>query len=195
MKNILFVGNSYTYYNDMPEVLFAQEACHAGIEVNVTAVTKGGYYLDQFADPENEHGKRLRETVAGKKYDCIILQDQSMNPIKDEKKFLDSVGAMKRLLGAHTDRFVLYATWGRKTGSPQLDELGLDTEQMARGLSEAYNKAGKMFGMDVAEVGKAFLRYSAERPDADLYNPDLSHPSELGSAVAARVIFSTVFGK
>ena len=26
MKNILFVGNSYTYYSDMPEALFAPMA-------------------------------------------------------------------------------------------------------------------------------------------------------------------------
>lgn len=193
MKNILFVGNSYTFYNDMPNSIFAKMARDAGIDVNVTAVTKGGYYLSQFADPKNEHGKRLRDTVAGKKYDCVILQDQSLNPVKNESAFIESVGKMKELLSENASRFVLYATWGRKKGSPQLLELGLDTEEMTKALSKAYRKAGERFGMDVAYVGDEFLRYSAEHPDADLYNPDLSHPSELGSKLAAKVIFSVIF--
>ena len=195
MKNILFVGNSYTYYNDMPNAIFAKIAREAGIDVSVTAVTKGGYYLSKFADPENEEGMRLRETVKGQSYDCVILQDQSLNPVKNESAFIESVGKMKELLSPNAHRFVLYATWGRKEGSPQLSELGLDTEGMTRALAEAYRKAGELFGMDVAYVGDEFLRYRAEHPDEDLYNPDLSHPSELGSSVAAMTIFSTVFNK
>lgn len=87
------------------------------------------------------------------------------------------------------DHFVLYATWGRNEGAPQLLELGLTREKMTEGLSLAYNKAAKLYGMRVAEVGKAFLDYE---PRNDLYNQDNSHPSALGSAIAARVIFETV---
>ena len=38
MKNSLFVGNSYTYYSDMPEALFAPMAKAAGFECTVTMV-------------------------------------------------------------------------------------------------------------------------------------------------------------
>jgi hypothetical protein len=43
--------------------------------------------------------------------------------------------------------------------------------------------------MRVAEVGKAFLDYE---PRNDLYDEDRSHPSAIGSRVAASVIFETV---
>ena len=187
---VLFVGNSYTYFHHMPQTAFTETAKAAGITVEVTEVTHGGYKLCWFADAENEEGKRLRETVAGQHFDCAVLQEQSCNPIKDEKEFLAGVAGVKALISA--DRFVLYATWGRNDGSKELEELGLTRQEMAEKLSEAYNKAGRLYGMAVAEVGKAFLTC----PDQDaLYDPDKSHPSAQGSALAAKVIFQTVIAE
>jgi hypothetical protein len=190
--NALFVGNSYTYFNDMPKTFFTKEASDAGYEISVTSITKGGYRLAQFADPENEHGKRLREAIDGQHYNVAVLQEQSINPVKNEEQFLEGVKGVKELIDA--DKFVLYATWGRNDGSPQLEELGMSREEMTEKLSLAYNKAGKAFGMTVAEVGKAFLEYAESGNKDDLYNPDKSHPSAMGSEVAAKVIFKACIG-
>ena len=43
------------------------------------------------------------------------------------------------------------------------------------------------------KVGKAFLEYSATRDKDELYNPDKSHPSPVGSALAAKVIAEAMF--
>ena len=185
--SVLFVGNSYTYFNKMPQTFFTDEAKAAGYEVEVTEITKGGYRLCQFADPENEHGQRLREAIDGQHYDFAVLQEQSINPIKDEAQFLAGVEGVKALIDA--DKFILYATWGRNDGSPQLEELGLTRAEMTEKLSLAYNKAGQLYGMSVAEVGKAFLAYAEKADKDELYNPDKSHPSPLGSSVAAKVIW------
>ncbi len=188
--SILFVGNSYTYYNHMPQAAFTETAQAAGYNVDVTAVTQGGYRLCQYADPENEHGKRLRETVAGKHYDYAVIQEHSQNPIKNEAEFLAGLETVKSLIQA--DRFILYATWGRNDGSETLQELGLTREEMTEKLSIAYHKAGALYGMAVAEVGKAFLEYARQHNKDDLYHPDKSHPSPIGSALAAKVIFGKV---
>ena len=44
MKNlkVLFVGNSYTYFNEMPKTIFYRLAAEAGYDVEVTQITKGG---------------------------------------------------------------------------------------------------------------------------------------------------------
>ena len=47
MKNILFIGNSYTYYSDMPEKIFLPMAEAAGLDCAVTAVTVGGCTLSR----------------------------------------------------------------------------------------------------------------------------------------------------
>ena len=184
---VLFVGNSYTYYNKMPETSFTEIANAAGYEVEVTSITRGGYRLCQFADPENEEGKRLRETIAGKHYDFAVLQEQSITPITDEAQFLCGVKDVMALIDA--DKFIMYATWGRNVGCDMLAELGLTREQMTEKLSLAYNKAAQLYDMRVAEVGKAFLSYE---PRDELYNEDKSHPSALGSSIAEHVIFETV---
>jgi hypothetical protein len=44
-----------------------------------------------------------------------------------------------------------------------------------------------------APVGMAWQRVREERPDYQLYNQDLSHPSPLGTYLAANVIYTTIF--
>ena len=185
--NILFIGNSYTYYNDMPGFYFKKVAEESGDNVNVTAVTHGGAYLYQYADQEYELGRKLRQIISGQHYDVAVIQEQSVNPIKNEESFINAVREIKSLVDA--EHFVLYATWGRNIGSSILTELAVTREEMTEKLSIAYNKAAILCGMRVAEVGKAFLDYE---PRNDLYNQDNSHPSTVGSEIAARVIFETV---
>ena len=187
---VLFVGNSYTYFGDMPNVTFKQTAEEAGYEVEITSITCGGYRLCQFADPENEHGIRLRKAISGVRYDFAVLQEQSLNPIKNEAEFLCGVRDVAALIDA--DRFILYATWGRNDNSPDLEALGLDRVEMTERLSAAYNKAAESIGATVAEVGMAFLSYAREHDKDELYAPDCSHPSPVGSNIAARTIFSEI---
>ena len=191
-SKILFVGNSYTFYNQMPQGAFAETARAAGYEVEVTEITHGGYRLCQFADAADEEGKRLREVTDGVRYDCAVLQEQSLNPIRNQEEFL--VGVRDVMASIRAERFVLFATWGRNDGSIALRELGLTREEMTEKLSIAYNKAGKAYGARVAEVGKAFLAYAAENDKDALYDADKSHPSALGSELAAKVICERVFG-
>lgn len=190
--NILFIGNSYTFFNKMPEEIFAPLARERGMDVCVTSVTRGGWYLSRFADPENEEGKRLREVIAGKHYDCVILQDQSCNPVRNEENFLRAVGELQVLLAPQTDHFVLYCTWGRCEGSDMLAQLSLSSAEMTARLCAVYHEAGDRHGMKVADVGLAFSRYAERNPQKELYNDDLSHPSLLGSRIAAETILDAV---
>lgn len=187
---VLFVGNSYTFYNEMLQTFFTECAKKAGFEVEVTSVTRGGHRLAQFADAQYEEGIRLRQTIEGKTYDVAILQEQSLTPITDEAGFLAGVENVAKLISA--EHFILYATWGRNDGSPNLDELGLTREEMTVRLSAAYNKVAKSVGAQVAEVGKEFLDYAEEYDKNNLYNPDKSHPSAIGSELAAKVIWEQV---
>lgn len=191
-KRILFVGNSYTFYHDMPERIFAPMAAEAGYEFEVQAVTHGGYKLAWYADPENEEGKRLRRVVEGRHYDCIVLQDHSLSTIEDSGAFFGGIRGMKELLQDKTDRFVLYATWGRKPGCETLEELGMTNGEMTRHIAEHYDEAGQRFGMKVAHVGKAFAEYTRQNPEAELYFTDLHHSSVLGSTIAAETILKAI---
>ena len=52
--NILMIGNSYTYYNDMPKILESL-AIENGKDVRVDSVTKGGRKLYANLLPEDEY--------------------------------------------------------------------------------------------------------------------------------------------
>lgn len=161
-KQILFVGNSYTYYHDMPECIFAPMATEAGYDLEVRSVTHGGYKLVWYADPENEEGKRLRAVIEGRHFDYIVLQDHSLSTIENPGEFFDGVRRLKA--------------------------LGMTNAEMTRHVAEMYDEAGQRFDMKVAHVGKAFADYSAAHPEAELYFEDLHHSSRLGSTIAAQTI-------
>ena len=191
-KKILFICNSYTYYHDMPERIFAPLAKEKGFDFEVQSVTHGGYKLEWFADPENEEGKRLRSVVEGRHFDCIVLQDHSLSTIQDPGGFFGGIRSLKALLEDKTDQFVLYGTWARKPGCETLEQIGMTNPEMTRHIAEHYDEAGHRFGMRVAHVGKAFASYTAEHPEAELYFTDLHHSSELGSAIAAAVLLEAI---
>ena len=46
---VLFIGNSHTYYNDMP-VMVQHRASEAGFDCHVTMIAHGGWYLEQHVD-------------------------------------------------------------------------------------------------------------------------------------------------
>ena len=54
MESILFVGNSYTYYHDLPQ-LFCSLACENGHEVRVDSVTKGARRLTRTENTAKLH--------------------------------------------------------------------------------------------------------------------------------------------
>lgn len=191
MHKILFVGNSYTFFHDMPTKIFAPLA-NALEPWEVTEVTKGGYHLLQFADPNNEQGKRLRATIKDKHFDVAVLQDHSLAAVLWQEEFDESVAQLTNLLRPNVDNFVLFATWGRKTGCPTLDELGLTSAQMTDVIAQAYDRVAAKYGSTVAHVGKAFAEYASLHPECELYFEDMHHPSELGSVLAAQTILNVI---
>lgn len=190
--NILFIGNSYTYYNDMPKILEAL-AKENGKDLSVDAVTKGGRKLYANLDAEDEYFKQILSLTQQKSYDVLILQEQSYFPLVDRKNFCHAVSELKKLVNAK--RTLLYATWGRKEGCPLLEEHGWTSDGMTNDLYDAYLLAAELSGSELCPVGKCFSAITKEYPEVELYNPDLSHPSYAGSCVAAVSFYKKILGE
>lgn len=188
---ILFIGNSYTFYHEMPKLFEA--LCRAnGKDVEVDSVTKGGRRLYENLVSEDENNAKFFELLKTEHYDVLFLQEHSCGPLLAEERFISAVGELKTLVGA--DRTILYATWGRKSGSKTLDEHSWTSEQMFDELIAAYAKAAEINGVEVSNVGKCF-KDLLSASDAELYTEDLSHPSLFGSSVAALSHYKAVFGE
>jgi len=192
MKNILFIGNSYTYYSDMPEKIFASMAEAAGFDCAVTSVTVGGCELSRFADENDGPGQKLRAAIAGQYYHIVVLQEQGLRPATEPEIFDESVAALLALLRPQAEHFMLYATCGRKDGHADLVELQMTGAELIRALAASYDAVGEKYGLPVAHSGRAFLRHMAEHPEVELYNADLLHPSYEGSVIAAKTILDVM---
>lgn len=190
---VLFVGNSYTYFNDLPG-LFA-ELCRAnGREVEALSVTRGGRRLIQNLEGD-EAAKELESLLQETAVDVCFLQEQSTLPIVDYPKFEEGVLGLTETYKDRVGKFVLYMTWGRKEGAEFLAEHNLTREEMTNRLADAYEKAAARVGAEVSPVGRRFWAAGQEEPLMELFDPDKTHPSPAGSMLAAMTHYVTLFGE
>ena len=191
MNNILFIGNSYTFFNDMP-LIFKALCKENGKECEISSLTKGGRRLVENKTKNDEFSKKVRDTVLGKKYGAVILQDQSLIAVDDPDGFFE--GVKYHLETVQAERYILYATWGRKEGSDKLDERSLTSAKMNSIISMRYSSVASKLGCEVSPVGDIFEAIKNRYPELELYNDDKSHPSYLGSCASALIHYKTVFG-
>ena len=189
---VLFIGNSYTYYNDMPD-LFEKLAKENGADVQVMSVTQGGRRLKAYENDADEYTLRLKQIMAEHHFDAVIVQEHSLAPILDYDGFCRGVIRVLDMVRPKAERVILYETWGRKSGSPELSEHGWTNEGMTRDLADAYAKVAKNRDLEVSHVGQAFRRIVEACGQIELYYPDMTHPSYAGSCLAALVHYKTVF--
>lgn len=188
---LLLVGNSYTYYNDMPgllETLLNEN----GLDAHVFSVTCGARKLIENVTRDDEYSRRLDGLLQSHTFDAALLQDQSLITILDYDRFEAGVTALANKLAPRVKELILYATWGRKDGSPDLNACGLTRPAMTRRISDAYHRAAARVGARVSPVGAAF---AALGDAVELYDPDCSHPSYEGSCLAALTHYTTIVGE
>ena len=191
MKTVVFIGNSFTYYNDLPGMV-AGMLKQAGEEYQVESLTRGGWYLSRYADPQDEMGRQLYENLVGRHWDYVILQDQSFNPMKNYKSFLTGAKTLCEVL--RPENILFYQTWAYEDGSEKLASTGLTYDEMHLGLKAAYTNAAKILGGVVVPVGDRFAECRRSQPDMKLYREDNFHPSLEGTQVAAEEFFAAITG-
>ncbi len=192
--NLLFIGNSYTYYHDMP-LLFEKLANQNNKNVTVCSVTKGGRKLVHYADSADPVTISLDTLLAKQKFDICFIQEQSLLPAADFDRFISGLDCVVSKLKDRAEHLILYATWGRKSGNAVLTENNWTTASMTALLSEAYQKAAGLYGAQVSPVGNNFLYITQQHPEINLYDEDCSHPSYHGSCLAALTHYYTVFNE
>ncbi|MBQ8357920.1 MAG: hypothetical protein IJX39_08965 [Clostridia bacterium] len=173
---LLFIGNSHTYYNSMPEtVLRLLEA--TGQKVHVTMLTEGGKGLTYHASlPHTVFNIRCG------KYDAIIAQDRATG--FDPIQFKEGARALKELADKADTPFYLYMPWA-----------GRDNRTAQRSMTEAYHNFCRSAGCLFAPAGEVFSRILLTESPELLYREDGNHATPLGSYLAAATIFYTVTGR
>jgi hypothetical protein len=175
---VLFVGNSYTYCNDLA-LMVAALAGAAGGSLDVEQVIFGGWSLKR-------HWNKgpAREAVAKRRWDAVVLQDSSMQAIVqpwDLEKYGKKFDKLVRKAGAKT---VFYSTWARQ-----------HLPKMQKDITGAYRSLARELGAFCAPAGEAWKRAFRRRPGLVLHTADRSHPTKRGSYLAACVFYATLTGR
>ena len=192
---VLFIGNSYTYCNDLPE-LFGRIARAYGYNVEIRSVTKGGHKLEWHADPNDECGAMTEALLGNEHFDAAVLQEYSIRPaLEDKTPFFSAVQMLcGKLRRNGVLRILLYQTWGRKEPCETLAEHGWTNREMTLRLAAAYDKIAAEQGCLLSPVGTAFYDVNTNHPEVVLYTEDNSHPTLSGSYLAALCHFAVLYG-
>ena len=196
--DVLFLGNSYTYYNNLPEMI-SNIANDLGDTVNYDQNTPGGTSL--YAHSQNQ---TTINKINQQNWDFVVLQDQSQRPSLSPSYVAASVypyaTQLVNLINSNyiCSEPVFYMTWGRKYGDqtncqsypPVCTFLGMQER-----LRDSYLTMGLDNNASVSPVGIAFKNSISLDSTIDLYTSDNSHPSIYGSYLAACTFYSTIFKK
>jgi len=183
---VLFIGNSYTYFNNLPE-MFGKLAQSRGHAVETRMCAPGGWRLKDHW----ERGEAPNALHQGK-WDFVVLQEQSTlgsNYYLEGKARISSDqlfrpyaqrwAAEVRSVGAVP---MFYLTWARKA-----------TPEDQAQLNYVYMSAAKENGARVAPVGIAWETVRKQDPSLELFYVDGSHPSPAGTYLAACTIYAAIF--
>lgn len=175
---ILFIGNSHTYYNDMPQMV--AEICQKNhVEVNITMLAHGGKGWDfHVEEPE------VKFNILYGGYDAVVLQ-HTAHPMGDLSVMSQCGKKLIRLVQEASARPILYMTWTTKK----------DGASAQASMSNAYLELQKETGCELAPVGERWWKYHEEHPEAELYDEDGKHASKTGSQLAASVIAEVILKK
>jgi hypothetical protein len=176
--DVLFVGNSLTYWNDLPNMLgLLLERGGAG-PVRVEAVTFPGVGL-----PDHwEEGTALRRIADGG-WDVVVLQ-QGPSATEGRPYLLEYAQLFAERIEAVGARPALYMVW------PALIRFG-DFD----GVSDSYATAAQMVDGLLFPAGEAWRAAWARDPQLQLYGPDDFHPSLKGTYLAALVMYEQLADK
>ncbi|MGO8837022.1 MAG: DUF4886 domain-containing protein [Limisphaerales bacterium] len=198
---VLFIGNSYTSVNNLPQIFHDVAACMGHAPSEIKAVTPGGATLYQhFNSPDT-----LKLIDEGN-WDIVVLQAQSQEAAMSEQfpnmrdHFLKgAAGLYDRIkAGSPHAKIIFYQTWARHAdywNDPKADQrIGNNPADMQARIRKWHqNAAAQKSGFLIAPVGDAWeLNY--KNPNAiRLHVGDNSHPAFNGSYLAALVIYGTIY--
>lgn len=195
---VLFIGNSYTHVNQLPELIRGLAESEGRI-FEYRMIAPGGCTLQKhIGNPDVETALRSG------RWDFVVIQEQSRAPTQKPDQVRREVYPAARSLDslrrkynpkAHT---VFYMTWGRRDGDTErcMENPAVCTyEGMQARLRESYLEMTYANEAWCAPVGVAWKRVRTEHPAISLYQPDKSHPSLAGSYLGANVFYALFYGQ
>ena len=182
-KALLWVGNSFFYYNNSMHGHVAQlvrgdkSITHRGVSVTISGSGIDWHDVASYLGPDRI-GKysfvgdnEIRFNPPGPQFDAVMMMDCSQCPIHPQlgPVFHEYAQKHSATIRANGARPILFMSWAYK-----------DKPEMTAQLAEQYTKAGKANGAQVVPAGLAFAKSVARKPELDLYVAGQAPPEPRG---------------
>ena len=198
-KSILWVGNSFFYYNNSMHNYLGRmaRASEPKMSLRSSSVTISGSGFD-WHDMESYFrpnaigkysfvaGNQVKFNKLDKLFDAVIMSDCSQCPVHPQLKsvFHEYAKIQSDIVRKHGAAPMFMMTWAYK-----------DKPEMTAQLAEAYTIAGNDNDALVIPAGLAFAKAIGKKPDLEFYQPDKRHPTPIGTYLAAATAYASIYRK
>ncbi len=178
--SVLFVGNSYTYSNNLPQLVSLLSGSGSTYIKTRKSTAPGAKLSQHWHGHKDLKTKYLMDSIY---FDMVILQEYSLGAIEEP----DSSGyyfqlfiELARQKGIQP---FIFQTWSRAY-RPQ--DMSI--------LDDFYHKLVSQTGVPLIPVGKAWQKTLSKYSDLTLYAKDGSHPDKVGTYLSVCVILRSLTG-
>lgn len=190
-ERVLFVGNSYYYYNNslhnhVSNLVKAADAT-LGARLQFKSSTIGGAALNHH---NMSHLVEPGRIGVPQPFEWVVMQGGSGEPLSPRRReiFRQTATLNASLIRAQGGQVALYMTHAYVLPHRQVNPQNIVATEAL------YVDVGNEIGALVIPVGLAFDEAYRRFPDLKLHHRDGTHPSLLGTYLAACTVFATLYG-
>ena len=213
--NVLFIGNSLTYFNNMPQMLQAMlDETHPGIRVyqSTFAGKQLSDHVSKANDSEKENSTETERLLTENHWDIIILQTGTISVLIPENvayKINPAITTIKNMVQNQQCRYLLFDTWPSKSAYPKHycyssgridNSIRKDSccSNVMTNFDDEYNQISASYAMVAAEndlliasITSKYYNVRKLNPDIELIEDDI-HPSNNGAFLNACVFYKLI---
>jgi len=172
---ILFVGNSLTYANNLPE-LVKKVGARNDIRIQTDMLAFSNYALE-----DHWNDGKLQSLIADGKYNYVVVQQGPSSQADGRAMLLDYGERIKTLCDKQDAKLAFYMVWPARANYHTFD-----------GVIANYSVAASQTNSILCPVGQLWKAYFDSTQDFSYYGSDGFHPSLAGSQNAAEIIFESL---
>jgi hypothetical protein len=175
---VLFIGNSLTFFNDLPAIV-QSIAASLRVRLEYRSCTMGGANLEDHW----RHGK-CRIMLGDGKWDYVVLQQGPSSLPASRVDLRKWTAAWNTEIRKHGAKTALYMVWPFK-----------NQKNGFRDVSQSYSLAASDVDGLFLPAGDAWYHLIESKSHIQLYSPDDLHPTREGTVLAALIIAGRLTGE
>jgi hypothetical protein len=180
---LLFVGNSFTFYNSGVDY-HLQQMLEADKSSDPTTYTIQKIAVSSYTLQDHYNDSLTIRKIRSDKWDKVVLQEQSTRPMTNRDLFLQYATLLDAKIKKESASTVLYMTWPEKATPTDINSL-----------SSAYLYVGQQIKAPVVPVGLVWEYVVNNYPQLNLYYTDDKHPALTGTFLIACTFYFSLFNK